>query len=267
MSSLYEAAILNAWRRNNDIIDFDHAKNVYFEIYFEKHKSRYSKDFLTNMLENLKKTFKNYNLNYDTRRIAEVKYEQYTSFNTDEERLKSYLRSHFDASNASSVNKILRKYGRNKTFNKGVWIYDPENANAVTSKMQQDHLYYKTAYEHIIKAFNKYITESQTYNSCFKTFKDNITVEWMLPNNMQYFRCSKIVLKLNVGPAYFEFNFDVRRFSVGMANLWTSYNYTDFSADENNLIYFTERGDDSDFYELFNEIDKNTSFILSFIKK
>ena len=59
----------------------------------------------------------------------------------------------------------------------------------------------------------------------------------------------------NIPRAAFEFNFDVRRFSVSMANLWTRYNYTAFAAEENNPIYFVNDNRTVDFSSLFNEIE------------
>ncbi len=268
MSSLYEAAILNAWRQNGDEISFAQAKQIYFEIYFEKQKNSYAKDFMTNILADLKKVMGNYNLYYDVRRRAERSYDEYIAFNDDNERLKSYLFDHFHKTSCGSVNKILRKYGRSKTFNKGVWIYDPEYSHAAQTKQAQDYLYYAKAYSMIITAFDEYVKKHQEYYmSVFKDFKDSIQIEWVLPNEQHYYRGSKIVLKLDIGPATFEFNFDVRRFSVGMANLWTRYTYTAFAAEENNPIYFVNDNKTVDFYSLFNEIDKNVFFILNFIKK
>jgi hypothetical protein len=264
MSSLYEAAILNAWRHNNDEISLQAAKDVYFEIYFEKNIAKFTSQF-ENVLENLKRISKNYNLYYDTRRQAERDYDKYTAIATQSERVKAYAYDQFNQKNGSNINKILRKYGRSKVFHKGIWIYDPEYSHAVTKKNEQEYIYYKAAYECIIKAFENHITSRQNLNSCFKEYKDSIKIEWMLPEEKYYCRGAKIVLKLNIGPAYFEFNFDVRRFSVGMANLWTRYNYKEFADEENNLIYFTNDDKNVDFYELFTEIDRNTSFVLNFL--
>ncbi len=266
MSSLYEAAILNAWRQNNDEISLQTAKDIYFDIYFEKNITKFANQF-ENVLENLKRISRNYNLYYDSRRQAERDYDKYTSFATQNERIKAYAYDQFSQKSSSSVNKILRKYGRSKTYVKGVWIYDPEYSHATQTKQEQDCIYYAKAYDMLIKAFDKYISGEQNYNSCFRIFKDSIKTEWMLPDEKYYYRGSSIVLKLTVGPAYFEFNFDVRRFSVGMANLWTRYNYKDFANEENNLIYFTNDNQNIDFYELFAEIDRNTSFVLGFLKK
>ncbi len=91
MSSLYEAAILNAWRQNGDEISFAAAKQIYSEIYFEKQKQKYPLDFMSKVLKDLQKTAANYNLNYDTRRHAERKYDKYVAMSTNEEQLASYL--------------------------------------------------------------------------------------------------------------------------------------------------------------------------------
>ena len=267
MSSLYEAAILIAWRQNGDEISFAQAKQIYFEIYFEQKKNSYAKDFMTNILADLKKVMGNYNLYYDVRRRAERSYDEYIAFNDDNERLKSYLFNQFHKTSCGSVNKILRKFGRSKTFAKGTWIYDPEYSHVALTKSEQDNIYYAKAYSLIKTAFNEYVKEHENhYMSIFKNYKDSMTIEWILPDELYYRRGSKIVLKLDIGPANFEFNFDVRRFSVGMANLWTRYNYTAFAANENNPIYFVNDTNTPNFYSLFDEIDNNVRFVLNFIK-
>ncbi len=264
MSSLYEAVILNAWRRNNDEISLQVAKDIYFDIYFEKNIAKFTSQF-ENVLENLKSISRNYNLYYDTRRQAERDYDKYTAIATQSERVKAYAYDQFNQKNGSSINKILRKYGRSKVFHKGIWIYDPDYAHAITKKKEQEYLYYKIAYDYIIAAFDKYVKECQ--NDFISPFKDSIKIEWMLPDEKHYLRGARIVLKLNVGLAYFEFNFEIRRFSVRLSNLWTGYNYKEFADEENNPIYFTNDHKKIDFYELFTEIDRNISFVLSFIKK
>ena len=108
--------------------------------------------------------------------------------------------------------------------------------------------------------------ESEVKISAQTWMTSNLDVEkidWNWPSK-NYNRALYLRLNILTKRNQFSFIFDVRKYSIGFANLFFDYSFGSRRHEGNYIIEYCDRGFDYTFYSICSEIEKNIKYIESF---
>jgi hypothetical protein len=182
--SLYEAAVVNKWRLSGDRCNVNVLFEAYFEIYFQRHRNKRHNN-IEYIMQDLGKKANSYNLMSDARYRYHSLLAELKRLPDDESRQRHHMYQNFmNFGSCSSVYRILKKYGRKEPFGPGMWLYDPENAEAVLTPVDSQIIYYSEFMHKIINDIKDYLKSCEN-NNYLKSLMQQWKFEYSEPRSLQ----------------------------------------------------------------------------------
>ena len=250
MKTTYEKILVDAWKKSDNLeMSIGEASQICFEHYFENNKRKFN---VKGYIENLKRKVDNYNNDYNIRSQADSVLKDLEKISNDEDKLRKLVYDHYiNVNKCRSIYKVLSSNGYQKVFEKGVWIYNPYKAKK--NNNLSAHCYYEEAYG---------IIQREISNRLYSNL-DVEKIDWNWPSK-NYNRALYLRLNILTKRNQFSFIFDVRKYSIGFANLFFDYSFGSRRHEGNYIIEYCDRGFDYTFYSICSEIEKNIKYIESF---